>query len=141
MKAAKDKLSDAIASREARVGIFGMGYVGLPLALTFAEAGFSATGFDIDASKVEALNAGQSYIEHIEDARVATQVSRGKLDATRDLDRLGEMDAILICVPTPLTRQREPDMHYVVETTEAIAARLRPGQLIVLESTIWPGTT
>lgn len=130
-----------LEDRSARIGVFGMGYVGLPLALTFAEGGFRATGFDIDGRKVDAINGGSSYIEHIDDARVAEQVRAGRLDATEDLERLGEMDAILICVPTPLTPQREPEMRYVVETTEAIAARLRPGQLVVLESTTWPGTT
>jgi len=141
MSAAKAKLAQAIETCTARIGVFGMGYVGLPLALTFAEGGFRATGFDIDATKVDAILSGRSYIEHIDDARVAKQVAAGKLDATRDLERLGEMDAILICVPTPLTPQREPEMRYVVETTEAIATHLRPAQLIVLESTTWPGTT
>jgi UDP-N-acetyl-D-glucosamine dehydrogenase len=107
----------------------------------FVARGFRVLGFDTDASKVAALKAGRSYIRHIPAAEVAAMNATGRFDATADMARLGEPDAILICVPTPLTRHREPDMTYVVATAEAIAARLRPGQLVVLESSTYPGTT
>lgn len=134
-------LRRAIDDKTATVGIVGLGYVGLPLALTFAEQGFPVLGFDVDATKVKALEAGGSYLDHIAAERVAARVADGRLQATVDFDRLAEADAILLCVPTPLTPQREPDMSFVVRTTEEVAARLRPGQLIVLESTTYPGTT
>lgn len=130
-----------IVERRAKIGIVGMGYVGLPLALAFASKGFVTLGFDTDPRKVELLNAGQNYIGHIGDARVSTAVDEGKLRATCDFDELAAMDAILICVPTPLTPQREPDMQYVASTSREIARRLRKGQLVVLESTTYPGTT
>ena len=136
-----ERLRRAIESRSARVGIVGLGYVGLPLALTFAEGGFPVLGFDVDARKVERLNAGGSYIDHVPASRVAALVDSGGLEATTDLDRLAEADAVLLCVPTPLTPQREPDMSYVLGTVDALAPRLRPGQLVVLESTTYPGTT
>ncbi len=123
------------------VAIIGLGYVGLPLALTFAEAGFPVTGFDIDPAKVEALREGKSYIHHIAAQRVRDRVTSGHFHATADFDALAEQDAILICVPTPLTKQRDPDMRYVQNTSTAIAQRLRRGQLVVLESTTYPGTT
>lgn len=130
-----------IETHAARVGIIGLGYVGLPLALTFAEAGFRVTGFDIDQSRVSALQSGGSYIHHIVGERIASKVAAGALEATTDFDLLREQDAILICVPTPLTKQREPEMAYVQRTSDAISARLRHGQLVVLESTTYPGTT
>ncbi len=134
-------LADRIARRDATVGVIGLGYVGLPLVKVFLARGFRVLGFDTDAAKVAALKAGRSYIRHIPAADVAGMNATGRFDATADMARLNEPDAILICVPTPLTRHREPDMTYVVATTEAIAARLRPGQLVVLESSTYPGTT
>lgn len=135
------ELERKIDARTARIGIVGMGYVGLPLALTFADAGFRVTGFDVDAVKVGMLQAGRSYIHHIAEARIGEKVALGLLEATDDFDHLAQQDAILICVPTPLTKQREPEMGFVQRTAEAISARLRPAQLIVLESTTYPGTT
>ncbi len=134
-------LADRIARRDATVGVIGLGYVGLPLVKVFLARGFRVLGFDTDAAKVAALKAGRSYIRHIPAADVAAMNATGRFDATADMARLDEPDAILICVPTPLTRHREPDMTYVVATAEAIAARLRPGQLVVLESSTYPGTT
>ncbi len=130
-----------IESRDALVGVIGLGYVGLPLAMLFAEKGFEVLGLDVDETKVVALNGGRSYIGHIPEDRVKAAVGKGKLEATSDFARLGEPDAILICVPTPLTRHREPDLSYVARTAESVAATLRRGQLVVLESTTWPGTT
>jgi len=134
-------LSQAIADRSARVGVIGLGYVGLPLALLFEEAGFSVTGFDVDPAKTEALARGESYIRHIGKERVAQAFSRGRIEATSDFDRLSACDAIIVCVPTPLGRHREPDLSFIRTTAEAIARRLRKGQLVVLESTTYPGTT
>lgn len=130
-----------IADRSAPIGIIGQGYVGLPLALVFEEAGFHVTGFDVDPRKVEAIERGESYIKHIGSDRVAAAVGRCRFHATTDFGRLGECDAILICVPTPLGRHREPDLSYVHNTADEIARRLRSGQLVVLESTTYPGTT
>jgi UDP-N-acetyl-D-glucosamine dehydrogenase len=130
-----------IAERSYVIGIVGLGYVGVPLALAAARAGFTVIGFDIDVARVDRLNQGQSQIKHIPDALLQAAVEAGKFSATADFDRLVEPDAILIAVPTPLTRHREPDLSYVEKTASAIAPRLRFGQLIVLESTTWPGTT
>ena len=130
-----------IQDRTAVVGIIGQGYVGLPLALVFEEAGFRVLGFDVDPAKVEALGRGESYIRHIGSARVRAATARGRFGVTTDYDRLAECDAILICVPTPLGPHREPDLSYVHDTARAIATRLRRGQLVVLESTTYPGTT
>jgi len=135
------QLMDKLENRQATVGILGLGYVGLPLALAFSKAGFPVLGFDVDDSKVDQLNRGESYISHIKSAAVAEASSGGRLTATADFSRLGEPDVLVICVPTPLTSQREPDMTYVVSTAEAIAKALRPGQLVALESTTYPGTT
>jgi UDP-N-acetyl-D-glucosamine dehydrogenase len=135
------ELAQKIDRREARVGIVGMGYVGLPLALAFVESGFAVTGFDVDADKVAALAAGRTYIKHLGQERVQAAVASGRLGATFDYRRLADVDAVLIAVPTPLTRQREPDMRYIVRTSEQILPELRRGQLIVLESTTYPGTT
>ena len=134
-------LRAAIDHRAALVGILGLGYVGLPLALVFAERGFRVLGFDIDPQKVATLDRGECYIRHIEGHRIAAMSLAGRFAATSDFDRLAEADALLICVPTPLTAQREPDLSFVVETTNQIAERLRSGQLVVLESTTYPGTT
>jgi UDP-N-acetyl-D-glucosamine dehydrogenase len=128
-------------AREATIGVIGLGYVGLPLVGAVAGSGFAVLGFDIDAEKVAQLNAGRSYIRHIPDATIGGWLRGGRFHAVAGFDRLHEADAVLICVPTPLTRHREPDLTYIVSTTEAIAPQLRPGQLIVLESTTYPGTT
>ena len=136
-----DELLSAVTGRSARVGVVGLGYVGLPLCLTFERAGFPVTGFDVDPAKVESLNQGRSYIKHFSDAQIQQGLAGGRFQATTDFDRLAEMDAILICVPTPLTERREPDLSYVEQTGRDIAQRLRPGQLVVLESSTYPGTT
>ncbi len=130
-----------IETGEAAIGIVGLGYVGLPLAIAFADRGFPVLGFDIDPIKVEAIGAGRSYIEHLDAEALARVVEAGTFQATADFDRLGEPDVVLICVPTPLNLQRDPEMRYVVETVRYIGATLRSGQLIVLESTTYPGTT
>jgi UDP-N-acetyl-D-glucosamine dehydrogenase len=133
-------LMQRIATREATVGIVGLGYVGLPLALALAASGNKVVGFDIDPDKAMRLNEGRSYIKHITDGRVRETLSRG-FEATADVARLKAADAILICVPTPLSRNREPDLSYVVSTAESLLPHLREGQLVVLESTTYPGTT
>jgi UDP-N-acetyl-D-glucosamine dehydrogenase len=125
----------------ATVAVIGLGYVGLPLALTAAERGFPVLGFDTDRSKVDALNAGRPYLKHIADGRLRPLLADRRFAATDDLVRLAAADIVTICVPTPLTPQREPDLQHVERTAEAIAAVLRPGQLVVLESTTYPGTT
>ena len=138
------RLSDLLRRIEARqfsVGIVGMGYVGLPLAMTFAANRFHVIGFDSDSKKVDALTQGRSYIKHITHAQVAAARDDDCLSATSDFDRLGEPDAVLLCVPTPLNRNREPDMTYVEASARAVARQLRPGQLVVLESTTYPGTS
>ncbi len=135
------RLQGAIEARTARVGVIGLGYVGLPLLLEFHRGGFPVIGFDIDGQKVNALRAGTSYIAHIDAARIRAALKGGRFDATADFSRLAEPDAILICVPTPLTPQREPDLSYIENTADAIGAVIRPGQLVVLESTTYPGTT
>jgi UDP-N-acetyl-D-glucosamine dehydrogenase len=134
-------LLDRISSHQAVVGIVGQGYVGLPLSLVFNEAGFRVVGVDLDPAKVDALNLGESYIKHIGADRVASAINSGKFRATADFDELRNCDAVLICVPTPLGQHREPDLSFVLESTKAVAQRLRKGQLIVLESTTYPGTT
>jgi UDP-N-acetyl-D-glucosamine dehydrogenase len=136
----KDALTQKLNTRTARIGILGLGYVGLPLLLRFSEIGYDVTGFDIDEKKVGRLNAGESYIERIAPATIAAAVKRG-FRATGDFARCRDMDALIICVPTPLNRYREPDLSFVVATTEAIAPHLRPGQVVSLESTTYPGTT
>jgi UDP-N-acetyl-D-glucosamine dehydrogenase len=136
-----DTLLDRIRAREARVGVIGLGYVGLPLAVEFARAGYSVTGFDVDAHKAAQINAGKSYIPDVPDADLSEVVKAGKLRATTDMHALGEMDAIDICVPTPLRKTKDPDLSYVVLAVEAVAATIKPGQLIILESTTYPGTT
>jgi UDP-N-acetyl-D-glucosamine dehydrogenase len=136
-----NELLERIQLRKATVGIVGQGYVGLPLALVFNEAGFPVVGFDSDPTKVNALNKGESYIKHIGADRVAKAVAGGCFRATTDFDDLGACDAVLICVPTPLGQHREPDLSYVVNSSKEVAKRLRKGQLVVLESTTYPGTT
>lgn len=134
-------LLSRLEKKEALIGVVGLGYVGLPLSIAFCEAGCSVLGFDIDPQKPDEIAAGNSYLRHIGSKRIASAVASDKLSATSDFDRLSEPDAILICVPTPLTRHYEPDLSYVEHTAREIVQRLRPGQLIVLESTTYPGTT
>jgi UDP-N-acetyl-D-glucosamine dehydrogenase len=129
-----------IEKRQLRVGIIGLGYVGLPLVLLFSEEGFCVTGFDIDAAKVDRLNRGGSYIRRIEPEQIQGAQAKG-FHATTDFSEITEVDAILICVPTPLTDHRTPDVSYITATMDAIVNHLRPGQLVVLESTTYPGTT
>ncbi len=135
------RLARRIDERQAVVAVLGLGYVGLPLALAFAEGGFQVLGFDIDGRKVEALEAGRSPIGHLEARRVAAARAAGRLEATTDASRLAAADALLICVPTPLAPGRRPDLSAVEATAAQIADTLRPGQLVVLESTTYPGTT
>jgi UDP-N-acetyl-D-glucosamine dehydrogenase len=125
----------------ANVGIMGLGYVGLPLALASCRAGFNTTGFDIDPDKADLLDAGRSPFKHIGDAKIAEAKQTNRFNATTDFSRLAQMDAIIICVPTPLGHHREPDLSFVESTTQTIATYLQPGQLVVLESTTYPGTT
>jgi UDP-N-acetyl-D-glucosamine dehydrogenase len=132
---------ERIRARQARVGVIGLGYVGLPLVVEFARAGFDVTGFDVDAAKADQINAGTSYIPDVASADLATFTTAGRLRATTDMTRLGDMDAIDICVPTPLRKTKDPDLSYVVHAVESVAASLRRGQLIILESTTYPGTT
>ena len=134
-------LKEKLEKRQARIGVIGLGYVGLPLAVEFARAGFDVTGFDVDESKVSDINAGRSYILDVKTEDVANCVKAGTLRATTDMSKLGEMDAVDICVPTPLRKTKDPDMSYVVSAAEQIAKYLHPGMLIVLESTTYPGTT
>jgi UDP-N-acetyl-D-glucosamine dehydrogenase len=136
-----DVLLESIRTRTARVGIIGLGYVGLPLVLLFEEAGFPVIGIDVDTKKTEMLNGGETYIRHIGRERIAKAFANEKVVATTDFDRLADCDVIIICVPTPLGTHREPDLKYIRITAEEIAKRLRPGQLVVLESTTYPGTT
>jgi UDP-N-acetyl-D-glucosamine dehydrogenase len=134
-------LLDRIQNKQARIGVIGLGYVGLPLAVEFAHAGFTVTGFDVDESKTAQINAGKSYIPDVPADDVAAMVKAGRLRATADVSELGGMDAIDICVPTPLRKTKDPDLSYVVLAVEAVAATLKPGQLVILESTTYPGTT
>jgi len=136
----RQQLLGKIESRTAVVGIAGLGYVGLPLMLRFSEVGFRVLGFDIDAAKVEALNAGRSYIEHIGADRIGTARKAG-FEATADFSRAREADALILCVPTPLNKYREPDLSFIIDTTEALLPHIRHGQVVSLESTTYPGTT
>jgi UDP-N-acetyl-D-glucosamine dehydrogenase len=136
-----DDLPRRIAARECRVGVIGLGYVGLPLAVSFASCGFEVIGLDSDAAKTASVNAGHSYIPDVASESLADCVSAGRLNATDDMSRLAEVDVIDICVPTPLRKTRDPDLTYVVNAVEAVARVVRPGQLIILESTTYPGTT
>jgi UDP-N-acetyl-D-glucosamine dehydrogenase len=135
------RLAELIATKQAIIGIIGLGYVGLPLVRAFTAAGFRCLGFDVDQSKVDKLKAGKSYIKHIDSSEMAKLVREKKFDPTADMGRLSEADCILICVPTPLNESRDPDLSYIEGTARAVAATLRPGQLVVLESTTHPTTT
>jgi UDP-N-acetyl-D-glucosamine dehydrogenase len=130
-----------VENKKVVVGVLGLGYVGLPLAREFASAGLKVVGFDVDEKKVKILNSGRSIIKHVPHSQVKKMVKEGLFSATTRMARLRSVDAILVCVPTPLTENREPDMQFVIGSTETIAKYLRPGQLIILESTTYPGTT
>jgi UDP-N-acetyl-D-glucosamine dehydrogenase len=136
-----ERKPDFFAGKDLQIGIIGCGYVGLPLALRFADVGQRVTGFDLDQSKVDKLNAGRSYIQHIPAEKIREHVQGKRFSATTDFAQVRGMDAVLICVPTPLDERREPDLSYVENTAKAIAPHLQRNQLIVLESTTYPGTT
>jgi len=136
----KAELIDKLNRKSAKIGIVGLGYVGLPLMLRYCEVGYTVIGFDIDQSKVDALRAGNSYIEHIPAASIKHAMERG-FDPTTDFARAGEVDALILCVPTPLNKYREPDLSFVLSTTESLLPYLRPGMVLSLESTTYPGTT
>ena len=137
----KNEIINLIKDKRARVGVIGLGYVGLPLATEFAGRGFNATGFEVDEKKVDQINAGQSYIGDVSTRQVKESVDAGRLRATPDFDYLKECDAIIICVPTPLRKTKEPDVSFILAAAEEIKKRLRRGQLVILESTTYPGTT
>src|SRR5215510_12935426 len=137
----KNDLINLITNKKAHVGVIGLGYVGLPLLVEFASKGFQGTGFEVDESKAEQINAGSSYIGDVSSRRLKDVVDAKRLRATTDFEHLSECDAIIICVPTPLRKTKEPDVSYILAAAEQIAKRLRRGQLIILESTTYPGTT
>jgi UDP-N-acetyl-D-glucosamine dehydrogenase len=141
MRVMKSPLLERIRRREAKVGVIGLGYVGLPLGIAFAEAGFPVRGFDVDRRKVEALGRGESYIKHIGAEAVRKVTGSGALTATTDFSRARDLDCVVICVPTPLTKSREPDMSYIVQAGKSLSPHVRRDQLFVLESTTYPGTT
>src|SRR5262249_24612970 len=126
--------------KAAVIGVVGIGYVGLPLMLRYCEVGFKVIGFDIDEAKVEALRAGKSYIEHISSQKLANVIGRG-FNPTTDFSRATEVDALILCVPTPLNRYREPDLSFVLNTVESLLPYLHPSMVVSLESTTYPGTT
>lgn len=134
-------LLDRIRARQVRAGIVGLGYVGLPLAVEFARAGYTVVGIDLARGKVDAINEGRSYIPDVSTDDVAAGVKAGRLRATTDFAAVAELDTINICVPTPLRKTKDPDMSYVISAVEGIAEHLKPGTLVVLESTTYPGTT
>src|SRR5689334_8908221 len=137
----KKALLEKIENRSARIGVIGLGYVGLPLAVEFARAGFEVLGFDVSERVVKLINGGGSHIKDVPASAVGDLVRSGKLTASTDAAKLAGMDAISIAVPTPLAKTRDPDMSFVLAATETVAKTARPGQLIVLESTTYPGTT
>ena len=134
-------LKEKIESKTARVGIVGLGYVGLPLAVEFAKAGFHVTGIDLQQSRVDRLNQGESYVQDVPGSEVAELVKAGRFDATTDFSIVGKLDTINICVPTPLRKTKDPDMSYIVSASDEIAKFFHPGLLVILESTTYPGTT
>ena len=136
-----DRLLERIYSRSAHIVVLGVGYVGLPLAVEFARAGYRVTGLDPDTDKVALLNAGESYIADVEPGDVAAMVSSGRLRATADGKVLCDADAVIVCVPTPLNKTKDPDMRFIVAATDEVARYQREGMLIILESTTYPGTT
>jgi len=135
------ELVSKINNKSAKIGVVGLGYVGLPLSMEFALKGFNTIGFDVDNKKIEYIKKGESYIKHISNEKIGRAIQGNRLDVTTDFARLTEVDAIIICVPTPLNEHREPDMTFVVNTAKTIAKYLRKGQLVTLESTTYPGTT
>jgi UDP-N-acetyl-D-glucosamine dehydrogenase len=135
------QLREKIVSKQSLVGVIGLGYVGLPLVEAYLRSGMPVTGFDTDAAKVEKLNRGESYIGHVPKSTISGWIETGRFHATSDMAELGGPDVLLICVPTPLTESRDPDLRFVEATVKAIARVLRPGQLVILESTTYPGTT
>jgi UDP-N-acetyl-D-glucosamine dehydrogenase len=137
----KQQLLGKISARTARVGVIGLGYVGLPLLVEFAQGGFNSTGFEVDARKADAINRGESYIPDVPTSSVAELTAAKRLSATTDFAELKDQDIIIICVPTPLRKTKDPDVSYILAASEKIQACLRPGQLIILESTTYPGTT
>ena len=137
----KNKLINLIKDKHARVGVIGLGYVGLPLATEFASKGFNATGFEVDESKAAKINAGESYIGDVTSDLIKEAVAAGRLKATTEFDHLKECDAMIICVPTPLRKTKEPDISFILAAAEQVQKRLRRGQLVILESTTYPGTT
>src|SRR2546429_7131680 len=139
--AVKDDLIGKIQAHKARVGVVGLGYVGLPLVLRFGEEHFPVIGFDVDPVKVRKLNAGESYIRHIGAERLQILLKEKQFEETSDFSRLAEADCIIICVPTPLTAKKDPDLQYIEKTAEFVQKTLRKGQVISLESTTYPGTT
>ncbi len=141
MSTIKNSLIKKLKEKTARIAILGMGYVGLPLAVVFAEAGFSVTGIDPDERKIDSLNRGESYIPDIPTQRLAPLVKNGHLKASKDFSLLKEMDAVSICVPTPLRKTGDPDMSFILSATEQLAKCMHKGIVVVLESTTYPGTT
>ncbi len=137
----KEEIKKLISQRDAQIGVIGLGYVGLPLAVEFAHKGFRATGFEVDAAKAESINRGESYIGDVHSSAVKEMVTAERLRATTDFDHLSTCDVIVICVPTPLRKTKEPDISYILAAATEIQTRLRRGQLVVLESTTYPGTT
>ncbi len=137
----KQTLLSRIESREARVGVLGLGYVGLPVAASVAEAGFPTLGFEVDPAVAALVQRGESHIGDVEASRVAALIQSGALEATTEFDRLPEVDVVIICVPTPLSKTGDPDVSYIVRAVDAVTHHLRPGQLVILESTTYPGTT
>ena len=141
MNPVKAELLKSLQEHTAKIGILGLGYVGLPLAVAFGEAGFHVTGIDPDPRKVDALNKGESYIQDVSDKQIAKLMKAGKLTATTDFSALRQCDAVSICVPTPLRKTGDPDMSFILSATEQLARYIHPGMIIVLESTTYPGTT
>jgi len=137
----KNEFVNSIKEKRARIGVIGLGYVGLPLVTEFGRGGFAATGFEVDAAKAASINSGESYIGDVPSSQVKELIDSSRLHATTDFDELKDCDAIIICVPTPLRKTKEPDVSYILAAAEEIQKRLRRGQLIILESTTYPGTT
>jgi len=141
MTSVKEALINSLQDHSARIGILGLGYVGLPLAVAFGEAGFQITGIDPDPRKVNAVNQGESYIQDVPEKQLARLVKAGRLSATSDFGALRRCDAVSICVPTPLRKTGDPDMSFILNATDELAKYVHPGMIIVLESTTYPGTT
>lgn len=137
----KNKLIEKLKSKSAKIGIIGLGYVGLPLMIRYCEVGYQVLGFDIDSEKVNVLNSGESYIEHIPSSLIRDVRSNNLFEATADFSRIDQVDAVILCVPTPLNKYREPDLSFIIKTIETIVPFLRAGQVLSLESTTYPGTT